>query len=246
MDDHEKRLRGITKKLSGLKQCVSEMENTEADLLKALGAGTEKRDDAGAEQLSIEIEQFLFVLANAVEAREQHTHGHIERVVNLTAALGGIFELRKEDARALKMGAILHDIGKIGLPVHLLDNPGSLTPGELEPMKNHPEIGYQICLSLKNVLGRALDIIRQHHEKLDGTGYPFGLKGDEIYLGTRIMTVVDIYDALITDRPYRKGMSGETALAILHQDAVDGKLDVDVVNSLTAFLGARQGACLIV
>ena len=237
MDDHDKKIRGITKKLSGLQQCVSEMETTEADLLTALGANAEGHGNTGADHLSLEIEHFLFVLVNAVEAREQHTHGHIERVVNLTAALGGAFELPKEDARALKMGSILHDIGKIGLPVHLLANPGRLTPEEFEPIKNHPEIGYQICLPLKIHLGRALDIIRQHHEKLDGTGYPFGLKGDEIYLGARIMTVVDIYDALITDRPYRRGMSEETALAILQQDAADGKLDVDVVNSLAAFLG---------
>ena len=238
MDDHDKKIRGITKRISALTQCLSEMGTTESDLMAALGAGTDLYGDGDVYPLSPEIEHFLFVLANAVEAREQYTHGHIERVVQLTGALGGVFELRKEDAAALKMGGILHDIGKIGLPAHLLGNPGKLTPEELEPMKNHPEIGYRICLPLKKYLGRALDIIRQHHEKLDGTGYPSGLKGDNIYLGTRIMTVVDIYDALITDRPYRKGMSGETALAILQQDAAEGKLDSDVVHALAALQGS--------
>ena len=237
MEDHEKKIRGLAKKLAGLQQCVSEIENTEADLMMAIGTNQEEVGHPDAGRLSFEVEHFLFVLANAVEARERHTHGHIERVVILATALARNLSLGEEDIRAAKLGGILHDIGKIGLPGHLLDNPGRLTPEEFEPIKNHPEIGYQIALSLRTYLGRALDVIRQHHEKLDGSGYPHGLKGEDIYLGTSIMTVVDIYDALISDRPYRKGMSRETALAILHQEAADGKLDAGVVDSLHAHLG---------
>ena len=236
MDDHDKKIKGLTKKLAGLQQCVAEIETSGADLMMAMGADPEEFGHPDADRLSSEIEHFLFVLANSVEARERHTHGHIERVVILATALGRSLALGEEDIRATKLGGVLHDIGKIGLPGHLLDNTGRLTPEEFEPIKNHPEIGYQICLPLNTYLGRALDVIRQHHEKLDGSGYPHDLKGDDIYVGTRIMTVVDIYDALMSDRPYRKGLSQETALAILHQEAADGKIDTGVVDALDAFL----------
>ena len=102
-------------------------------------------------------------------------------------------------------------------------------------MKTHSDIGYRICSPLKKNLGSALDIIRHHHEKLDGSGYPDGLVGDEISMVARVMAVADIYDALITDRPYRKGMPKEKALRILGEEAEAGKLDGDVVKCLLEF-----------
>ena len=99
-------------------------------------------------------------------------------------------------------------------------------------MKTHPEIGYRICLPLKSTLGIALDVIRHHHEKLDGSSYPDGLKGDEVSLAARIMCVVDIYDALVTERPYRKAMSKAKAIGILKEEVTQGKLDKRVVNEL--------------
>lgn len=236
MKDKEKKMQGLLNKLSGLRQCVSEMETTEADLLMALGAQSNGQEGLKDELHPIEIEHFLFVLANAVEAREKHTHGHIERVSGLATALGRKMDLPNDDIKALRMGSVLHDIGKIGMPAYLLENPGKLTSEALEPMKNHPEIGYHLCLPLKRFLGRALDIIRQHHEKLNGTGYPHGLQGEDIYLGSRIMTVVDIYDALTTDRAYRKGMSRKIALAILHQEADEGRLDERIVASFEGLM----------
>ena len=99
-------------------------------------------------------------------------------------------------------------------------------------MKQHPDIGCRICLPLKRTLGLALDMIQHHHEKLDGSGYPEGLKGDEISTVARIMAVVDIYDALVTDRPYRKGMTKEKALSILFEEAEEGKLDKTIIEQL--------------
>ncbi len=182
------------------------------------------------------IENVLFSLANTVEAKDVSTQGHIERVSSMAVALGEKMGLPIGRIEALKFGGILHDIGKIGVPGDLLNKPEPLNSEENELMKRHPEIGYRICLPLQKVLGTALDIIRHHHEKLDGSGYPDRLKGDEISMEARIMAVIDMYDAMITDRPYRKGMSRKKVLKILRQEALEGKLDKRVVDTLIAIL----------
>lgn len=142
------------------------------------------------------------------------------------------------EIEALKLGGALHDIGKIAVPDQILNKPGPLSPEEWEIMKKHTEIGFKICLPLKDNLGMALSIVRHHHEKLDGTGYPDGLKGDQISMVARIMAVVDIYDALITDRPYRKAMSRADAIRILEEEGQKGKLDADVVGHLKTFIAS--------
>jgi putative two-component system response regulator len=178
------------------------------------------------------IEYVLFSLAKTVEAKDEYTQGHVERVSKLAIALGKKMGLSEEEMEALRYGGILHDIGKIGIPGNILNKPGPLSPEEWEVMKNHPVAGYNICLPLKKNLGYALEVIRHHHEKLDGSGYPDGIKDEEISTAARIMAVVDIYDALVTDRPYRNGMPLEKAVEILQQDAKDEKLDPVVVNYL--------------
>jgi putative two-component system response regulator len=171
------------------------------------------------------LENTLFSLANAVEAKDKYTSGHIWRVSELAVALSKKIGLSEKRIQEVKVGGIIHDLGKIGVPKDILNKPGRLSPEELDIMQNHPDIGYKICLPIKKTLGMALDIVRYHHEKIDGSGYPDGLKGDAIPLGAKIMAVVDIYDALISDRPYRKGMSKERAQEILRQDSAEGKLD---------------------
>jgi len=179
------------------------------------------------------IENVLFSMANAVEAKDAYTQGHVERVSNMAMTLGTKMGLSAREIEALRFGGALHDIGKVGVPVNILNKPGPLNADEFEIMKAHADIGYKICLPLKKNLGLALDIIRHHHEKLDGSGYPDGLKGEEIPMVARIMAVVDIYDALITDRPYRKGMSRKKAFRILIEETGEGKLDKKVVELLT-------------
>ena len=178
------------------------------------------------------IETVLFSLAYAVEAKDAYTQGHIARVSNLGVVLGRKMGLSDGEMDALRFGGALHDIGKIGISEAILNKPGPLDPDEWAIMQTHADIGYRICLPLKKNLGAALDVVRHHHEKMDGSGYPDGLKGDEIAMVARIMAVVDIYDALITDRPYRKGLSREKAMAILTEDARTGKLDQAVVTGL--------------
>ena len=147
-------------------------------------------------------------------------------------AIGQRLGLPGTDIEALKIGGILHDIGKVAIPLEILGKPGPLTDEEREIIKGHSVIGYNICLPLKRTLGQALVAIRSHHEKLDGSGYPDGMKGDEISMVAKIMAVADIYDALITDRPYRKALNKDLALKILNDESKMGRLDKNVVAAL--------------
>ena len=178
------------------------------------------------------IESVLISMANTVEAKNTYTQGHIQRVADMAVALGKKMGLSTMETDALRLGGILHDIGKIGVPREILNKPGPLNPDEWEIVKGHPAAGYRICLPLKKTLGPALEAIRHHHEKIDGSGYPDGIKGEEISILARIMAVVDIFDALDTDRPYRKGMPREKTFKILREEADEGKLDNRIVEHL--------------
>jgi putative two-component system response regulator len=189
-------------------------------------------------------ENVLLALANAIEARDPYTEGHVQRVAHLALALGDRMNLPGRDMKALKLGGVLHDIGKIKVPDAILNKTGPLTTQEREIMETHSSAGYQMCLPLKKALGTALDVIRFHHEKLDGSGYPDGLRGDEIPISARIMAVVDIYDALVTDRPYRKGMTRADSLRIIGEMVEGGKLDRDVVSQFVELVDREAGSPL--
>ena len=180
----------------------------------------------------INIENVLISLANMVEAKDAYTDGHIKRVACMSLDLGRHLGLSGHELESLKLGGILHDIGKLSVPSGILNKPSRLSDQEWAQMKDHPSIGHKICLPLKGSLGGALDIIRHHHEKLDGAGYPDGLVDDEISMPTRIMAVVDIYDALVTDRPYRRALPKEEALDILKEAGNKGELDLEVIDAL--------------
>jgi putative two-component system response regulator len=182
------------------------------------------------------IHNVIFSLANTVEAKDGYTQGHIERVSNLSVCLGRRIGLVESEIEALKLGGVLHDIGKIAVPDQILNKAGPLSPDEWEIMKKHTDIGFKICLPLKDNLGMALSVVRHHHEKLDGSGYPDNLIGEQISMVARIMAVVDIYDALTTDRPYRKGMAKTEAVKILEEESQRGKLDASIIGHLKAFL----------
>ncbi|MDQ5988053.1 MAG: Sensor histidine kinase RcsC [Syntrophus sp. SKADARSKE-3] len=184
----------------------------------------------------IGFENALISLANAVEAKDVYTQGHIKRVSSMAILLGKRMSLSSREVEALRIGGILHDIGKIGIPDAILKKAGTLDPDEWEMMKRHPEMGYQVVYPLKRTLQQALDIIRYHHERMDGSGYPDGLKGEAICMVARIMAVADYYDALITDRPYRKALAQEDVLRLMRQEAIEGKLDEQVVDTLITIL----------
>lgn len=149
--------------------------------------------------------------SHALDLRDKETEGHTQRVTNMTVSLARSFGLSEADIVHVRRGALLHDIGKMGVPDHILLKPGTLTEEEWVAMKKHPTFAYEM-LSPIRYLRSALDIPYCHHEKWDGSGYPRGLKGEEIPLAARIFAVVDVYDAVTSDRPYRAGWSREKAL----------------------------------
>jgi putative two-component system response regulator len=225
LDDLQAKVRGIE---AGADDFLSKPANRE-ELLARTRALIRVREQ---NRNLVSMENALFSLAGAVEAKDKYTLGHTQRVANRAVALGKRLRLSDKEIFSLRLGGILHDVGKIGIAEEILNKPGKLEPHEWEIMKRHPEIGYQICLPLKSTLGIALDVIRHHHEKLDGSSYPDGLKGDEVSLAARIMCVVDIYDALVTERPYRRALSKDEAIEILKGEVAQQKLDGRVVNEL--------------
>lgn len=175
--------------------------------------------------------EFIVSLTNLVEAKDAYTDNHTRRVSDLAIALGKRKSLNHEQLRHIEIGAMIHDIGKVSTPESILNKPGPLTTAEFEIMKNHPEAGARIIRPI-SALQKPSEMVLSHHEKLDGSGYPHGLKADEISIETRIITISDIFDALYTDRPYRKGMPLDKTLSILKEDADKGKLDQELVGFL--------------
>nr|QGT49876.1 hypothetical protein Melaina855_2630 [uncultured Candidatus Melainabacteria bacterium] len=158
-------------------------------------------------------------LAGAIDAKDPYTKGHSTSVSRYAEALARAVNLPEHEVERIKVGALLHDVGKIGIPENVLKKPGKLDNDEWEIMKQHPTIGAEKVLAPNEALRDLIPIVKYHHERLDGKGYPEGLKGNEIPLAARIVSVADAYHALVSDRPYRKGMPIEKACAILKEGA---------------------------
>jgi putative two-component system response regulator len=169
-------------------------------------------------------ETVLFTLARSIEARDPYTHGHCERLAQMASGLGERLGLEEEAIKALRWAGIVHDVGKVAVPDSILLKPGPLTAEEIQVMRKHSEAGERICAPLRS-FRQVLPIIRHHHEKRDGSGYPDGISGDAIPLTARILQLADVYDALTTDRPYRTAVDSEAALAMMEQEAVRGWWD---------------------
>jgi len=170
-------------------------------------------------------------LAIAIDAKDQTTHGHVRRTQIYAKEMGRLFNVTEKELQALHAGALLHDIGKLAVPEYILNKPGKLTEAEFAKMKIHPTVGGDI-LKRVNFPYPVEDIVRYHHEKWDGSGYPKGLKAEAIPLVARIISVVDFYDATRCDRPYRKGMKREESLALL-RSMVGTAFDPRVVEIFT-------------
>ena len=158
-------------------------------------------------------------LAGAIDAKDPYTKGHSTSVSRYAEALARAVNLPEAEVERIKIGALLHDVGKIGIPESVLKKPGKLDDEEWEIMKQHPTIGAEKVLAPNEALRDLIPIVKYHHERLDGKGYPEQLKGNEIPLAARIVSVADAYHALVSDRPYRKGMPIEKACAILKEGA---------------------------
>lgn len=175
-------------------------------------------------------ESAFISLALTLEARDPYTKGHCERIARFGVALGRAMGLPQEDIEALHKGGYLHDIGKVGVPDAVLLKPARLTAEEFDLMKRHPEIGDALCAPLQS-LRRVRPIVRSHHERLDGSGYPDGLQGENIPLLAQIVGVVDVFDALTSTRPYRRSLTVEETLAHLREEARAGKFDPTLVDA---------------
>ncbi len=170
-------------------------------------------------------------LLTCIEARDATLRRHSERVARYSDHVGVALGLDAEARHQLALGSLLHDIGNIGIPDSILLKPTGLTTWEFNEMRLHPIIGEQICRPLPGLIP-ALPLVRSHHEKLDGSGYPDGLKGDEIPLVVRLLSVTDVYDTLRCERAYRDAFTHEQALEILEGEVARGWWDAEIVASL--------------
>jgi putative two-component system response regulator len=183
------------------------------------------------------VEDVMTTLALAIEEKDKYTEGHCQRLAAYSYALAERINLDEADLRAIHLGAYLHDLGKIAVPESILLKPGKLDPEEWDVMRKHPEVGENICLPLRS-FARVRPIIRHHHERMDGSGYPDHLRGDEIPIGARILSIVDVFDALSTDRPYRTALSLEESLQIMNDEARRGWWDARLLDE---FCGMMDG-----
>ncbi len=177
-------------------------------------------------------------LALAIDAKDQTSQSHIRRVQLYAASVARALGMSDNDVQGVKTAALLHDIGKLAVPEHILSKPGPLTPEEFQKIRAHPKVGADIVSSVPFPYPVA-PLILSHHERWDGKGYPTGLKGEEIPLGARILSVVDYFDALMAERPYHKAMSFDAAVGLLRQESGKG-LDPAVVAKFIELLPSLQ------
>lgn len=182
-------------------------------------------------------EAALYSLALGVEAKDPALESHCMRLSRYSTAMGEALGLGEAPLEALRRGGVLHDLGKIGIPDAILLKPGPLTPDEWKVMREHPVIGERICQPLKSMQA-VLPIIRHHHERWNGSGYPDGLAGPAIPLTARILQVADVFDALTTKRPYRQPMTPADALGVLQTEASQGWMDITLVDLFTRLWAA--------
>jgi len=178
-------------------------------------------------------ESIILSLALTIEARDPYTHGHCQRLAAYALLIGDRIGVSDEQLSALNRGGYLHDVGKIGIPDAVLLKPGGLTRDEYDRLKGHTLIGDRLCGDLR-ALALVRPIVRHHHERLDGSGYPDGLRGDAVPLLAQIIAIVDEFDAITTTRPYREAMPPDRAFDQLSKDAKRGLLNPDLVQVLTA------------
>ena len=220
-------------------------EMSEEDLVQARQLADQVAVALSNAQLIKELKQLnwgtLTALARAVDAKSPWTAGHSERVTNLALKIGEVLGLAQKELKVLHRAGLLHDAGKIGVPAAILDKPGKLTDEEYSIVKRHPRAGVRILEPIR-AYADVVPIVLQHHERFDGKGYPDGLSGEAICLGARILAVADVFDALISDRPYRAGWDRKHALELIKQEA-GHQFDPNVVEAFLAVV-AQEGKAL--
>jgi putative two-component system response regulator len=194
--------------------------------------------EEGHRQLQQAYEEIIVGWSRAMDLRDKETEGHSQRVANMTVTLAREMGMDEEALVHIYRGALLHDLGKLGIPDQILLKPGSLTESEWSVMRQHPNFAYNM-LSPITYLRPALDIPYCHHEKWNGLGYPRGLKGNEIPLAARIFAVADVWDALTSDRPYRPAWSEADALQYIHSQAGE-HFDPQVVETFEPMINSDK------
>ena len=216
----------IGKKINGQEYTKEELE-----LFKSIcnSAATGLENSRLYSELQSTYLSTIKVLVSTIEAKDTYTCGHTERVADYARLIADEMGLSKRDREIVSFGAALHDIGKLGVYENILNKPGALTESEWEIVRSHPEVGANIIKNMK-FLEAACDLVRHHHERLDGKGYPDGLRGPEISIGARIVAVADSFDAMTSDRPYRQAFSSDEAMSQLRKQ--DDKFDQEIVSYL--------------
>jgi putative two-component system response regulator len=186
-------------------------------------------------------EHVILTLAKTIDARDPFTAGHSGRVAEYADQIAIRMGLDASTRQDMRRGALFHDLGKIVIPDAVLRKPGVLTSEEREIIEQHPVVGHEL-LSAMRTMRKSLPIVYHHHERLDGSGYPDGISGNEISIPVRIVTVADIFDALTTDRSYRGAMSFTLAFEVLFDGVARGWLDADAVGELSAIVKSAEGA----
>jgi putative nucleotidyltransferase with HDIG domain len=205
--------------------------------------GLARRFDAMTGKLQRQHLATIGALASAIDARDPYTAGHSIRVGRLAAEIGAALGLGESTLQHLEIGGYLHDIGKIGVPDSVLMKEGTLDDRERALIERHPGIGLEILRGVE-LSPEVIAVVGGHHEKLDGSGYPLGLKADEITIFPRIAAVADIYDAVTTDRPYRTGMTLDETFELLQREALAGRIDLEIVKVLRVLAPGWQRRCL--
>lgn len=191
-----------------------------------------RRSLAGVEAQRLSLDRAVRALVRLVEVKDPYTRGHAERVADLSDRVAARMGLSATERYWIRIGAVLHDVGKIGVPLEVLNKPGGFTDAEYWQMRRHPDLGADL-LERVDALAPAVPLVRQHHERIDGCGYPRGLRGDQVPLATRIVSAVDSWDAMTTTRPYRDGLPTEVAVAELRAHS-GTQFDARVVEALLA------------
>jgi putative two-component system response regulator len=182
----------------------------------------------------------IFALARSIEGKDPYTEGHCERLADYSARLGEHIGLPAEEIKVLRRAGVVHDIGKVAVPDSILLKPSRLTRSEETILRLHPVVGERICASLKS-FQLVLPIIRHHHEKMNGSGYPDGLRGKQIPLTVRVLQVVDVYDALSTQRPYKAALSGARAFEVMNNEVKKGWWDPEVLAAFEELMRTDEG-----
>jgi putative nucleotidyltransferase with HDIG domain len=204
----------------GEKVSGQDFQSTDLEMVKALSesAGIAIENARLFKDLQDTYLATVRVLVSTIEAKDPYTHGHTERVAQYAVGIAKAMEFSQDEIQTIQLGAFLHDIGKLHTSDSILHKPGALTEEEWRLVKAHPVRGAQMLQGVK-FLEKATDLVRHHHERVDGKGYPDGLRGDEITVGAKIVNVADAFDAMTTERPYRAGLSMDQAIAQLEEKA---------------------------